>query len=69
MLMKFGWLDDQSSQCHQRADRGQVGHLHQFGEFGRGACRDNTAAGVNERLLGFPDQLRRRANLDRYVPL
>ena len=63
MLMKLGWLDERPPSAHQRADGGGVGEFDEFGEFGRSVAEYDAAAGVDERALGFPDELRGAADL------
>ena len=63
MLMKFGWLDGQSAQTHQRADGGHVeSSTNSRSSVGR-IRGDDAAARVNEGPLGFPDHLRGAADL------
>ena len=53
----------QAAEAHQRADRGRVGQLHEFAQFRGRAGRDDAAAGIDQRPLGFPDHLRGAADL------
>ena len=63
MLMKFGCSDGQRAETHQRADRRRVGELHEFAQLLRRIRRDDAAARVHQRALGFPDHLRRAPDL------
>ena len=63
MLMKLGWLDGERAETHQGADGGRVDQFDQLAQFGGGVGRDDAAARVDQRALGFPDQLRGAADL------
>ena len=60
---EVGMLGGQAAQAHQRADGGRIGQFHELAQFGGGARRDDAAAGIDQRPLGFLDHLRRAADL------
>ena len=53
----------ETAERHESADGGEIGQFDQFAEFGRRVGRDDAAARIDERPLGFPDQLRGAADL------
>ena len=63
MEMKFGWSLAHGAEAHQGVDGGSVGELDEFAEFGGGVGGDDAAAGVDQRALGFLDQLGGAADL------
>ena len=60
---EVGVVAAQRAQAHQRIHGGSVGQLDEFAEFGRGIGRDDAAAGVDQRPLGFLYELRGAAYL------
>ena len=61
--MKLGSSAAHGAEAHQGVDGGSVGELDEFAEFGGGVGGDDAAAGVDQRPLGFLDELGGAADL------
>ena len=53
----------QAAEAHEGDDGGRIGELDEFAQLGGGVRRDDAAARIDQRPLGFPDQLRGAADL------
>ena len=60
---EIGVLRRQAAQTHQGEHGRRIGQLHELAQFFRRTRRNDAAAAINQRPLGFLDQLRRAANL------